>query len=121
MLCVALERQMRKIFLRAFVIETVLSLCQPLCSSSSIPLSLPHLFSSPLPSLRLSFCASGASTASPYRKRMKEKRKSIMDSCCAALLSLSPVWTSGLCCILMLWRDGGESAPLSPSKHFENK
>lgn len=96
------RRQMREILLRAFVIDTVLSLCRPSLSLSP-SLTSPLL---PPPPPRLSFCASGASTASPCRKRMKERRKSIMDWCCAVLLSLSPVWTSGLCCILMLQRDG---------------
>lgn len=36
---------------------------------------------------------------------MKKRKKSIMDHCCAVLLSLSPVRTSGLCCILMLQWD----------------
>lgn len=120
---------MREILLRAFVIDTVLSLCRPSLSLSP-SLTSPLL---PPPPPRLSFCASGASTASPCRKRMKERRKSIMDWCCAVLLSLSPVWTSGLCCILMLQRDGsgggvwwwwwrgGGSVPLSQSKRFENK
>lgn len=98
------QEKRKKVFVRACgFFGTVLRSCWPLPPFPS-PLLYPH------PSQCLSLCASGASAASS-RQKANEREKKIHYGLVLPCSSqpFSPVWTSGLCFILMLQRDGGEA------------
>lgn len=109
---------MREIFLRAFVIDTVLSVRRPLCFSLSKSLSLSPLLC-PLPaSLILCQWCLHCISLQKANEREKKIHYGLVLRCSPQPFSCLDLWA-------LLYIDApagwGESVPLSLSKHSENK
>lgn len=110
---------MREIFLRAFVIDTVLSLCQLLCFSLSISPSLPSPLPPPVPA-SLILCQHCLHCISPQKTKWKREANPLWIG--VALFSLAFLQFGPLGSVVYWWSSGtGRSVPLSLSKRFENK